>query len=306
MPEQKSTILLVDDEPLNITILEENLESAGYTTVSVSNGMDAWQELEKSHAEYDAVLLDRMMPKMDGMELLERMKSHEVINTLPVIMQTAKVAADEVLEGLKAGVHYYLTKPYSRGQLLAVVKTVVSNYQHQRKLEESIDRHVGTFKLMTHGVFTVCNLEDAYNLSALLASSTPNAEKVVMGLSELLTNALEHGNLGIGYEEKTQLNLEGVWQEELERRLQLPENQEKKVKLTYECRKNEINFIIKDQGDGFDWKKYMELTQDRIFDSHGRGIVLANMVCFDHVEYLGNGNQVVAKVILSDVSDATN
>ena len=302
MSAQISTILIVDDEPLNIKILEENLKSVGYATVSASNGIDAWQELEKNHAKFDVVLLDRMMPKMDGMELLAQMKSHEAISKLPVVMQTAKVASHEVLEGLKAGVQYYLTKPYSRDQLLAVVKTVISSYQYQRKLEESIDKQVGTLKLMTHGIFNVRILDDAYNLSALLASSSPNTEKVGMGLTELLVNALEHGNLGIGYDEKSRLNVQGNWQEEVERRLQLPENIKKKVVLTYERRKEEISFIIKDQGQGFEWQKYLELTPDRIFDSHGRGIVLANVLCFDHVEYLGSGNQVVAKIKFSNDS----
>ncbi len=305
MSDQNSLILLVDDEPLNLKILEENLNDEGYKTVSVTNGLKAWHLLEDSHHKFDAVLLDRMMPEMDGMSVLKRMKSHEEMHNLPVIMQTAKAAKHEVLEGLNAGVHYYLTKPYGRDQLLAIVNSVVSNYRYQRKLVEETLKKTGSLALMEQGRFSVKSLQEAYDLTAMLASATENTDKVGLGLSELLVNAVEHGNLGIGYNEKSEFNLKGIWEEEIERRLNLAENINKRVTIEYERSVHEIKITIKDQGQGFDWQKYMEISADRAFDSHGRGIAIANMLSFDSIEYQGNGNQVIVTVLLDSETETT-
>jgi len=300
MSDINPTILLVDDEPFNLKILEEHLEDAGYDTVSVTNGLEAWRILEESHQKFDAVLLDRMMPEMDGMSVLKRMKSHQEMFNLPVVMQTAKAAKNEVIEGLEAGVHYYLTKPYGRDQLLAVVKRVVSDYRYRRELENETRKSRGSLALMEQGRFLVRTLDEAHNLAAMLAATTEKTEKVGLGLSELLVNALEHGNLGIGYEEKSELNLKGIWEEEIERRISLPQNQNKRVTIDYHRSDYELVIAIEDQGEGFDWNKYMEISPERAFDSHGRGIALANMLSFDSLEYLGKGNRVVVKLNLSE------
>jgi len=299
MTEQIPLILLVDDEPFNLKILEEILKISGYKTVSATNGLEAWQLLEDSYQKFDAVLLDWMMPKMDGMSVLKRMKAHEDMHKLPVILQTAKAEKHEVKEGLKAGAHYYLVKPYGKEQLLAIVKTVVNEYQYQRKLVEETLKKSGSLALMECGRFSVRTLDEIYDLAAMLASTTEKPDKVGLGLTELLVNAFEHGNLGIGYVQKSELNLKGNWEDEIERRMNLPENVDKRVVITYERTKHEIKFFIEDQGEGFEWGQYLELNPNRAFDSHGRGIAMANMLSFDNIEYLGKGNQVIASLLLN-------
>jgi hypothetical protein len=112
-----------------------------------------------------------------------------------------------------------------------------------------------------------------------------------------MTNAVEHGNLGISYDEKTQLNNEGRWQEEVERRLCLPENLGKYALLKLEQGPTELRITIRDQGPGFDWENYLQISPERVFDNHGRGIAMAGAVSFDRIEYRGNGNEVVGFVM---------
>jgi len=299
MSEQSPLILLVDDEPFNLQILEEILKHSGYKTVSAANGLDAWQLLESSYQKFDAVLLDWMMPKMDGMAVLKRMKAHDEMHKLPVILQTAKAKKHEVVEGLKAGAHHYLIKPYGREQLLAIVKTVVNDYKCQRKLIEETLKKTGSLLLMEQGRFSVRTLEEIYDLAAMLAGTTQKPDKVGLGLTELLVNAFEHGNLGIGYAQKSELNLKNNWENEIVRRMNFPENIDKRVVITYERNEWEIKFFIEDQGEGFEWEQYLELNPTRAFDSHGRGIAMANMLSFDNIEYLGKGNQVIASLLLN-------
>ena len=96
-------LLLVDDEPLNLELLGELLQDAGYDTEAVDNGEAAWQLLQQNGEQYAAVLLDQMMPGISGFELLRRMKANPHLAFLPVIMQTAVGAAASVQEGLSSG-----------------------------------------------------------------------------------------------------------------------------------------------------------------------------------------------------------
>ena len=152
---------------------------------------------------------------------------------------------------------------------------------------------------MNQGSFTFRSLQEGRDLVMLISRAFPAASKIVMGLSELVINAVEHGNLSIGYDDKSRLNKQGIWEQEVARRLGLPENADKVVKLTFERNEQEVKFQIEDQGQGFNWEKYLEISPERAFDTHGRGIAMAKLISFDHLEYRGNGSQVVATVLLN-------
>jgi len=126
-----------------------------------------------------------------------------------------------------------------------------------------------------------------------------NPERTVSGYSELLINAVEHGNLGITYAEKSKLLAEGKWADEVEHRLHSAANADKRVEVVLDKVADSLKVTISDQGQGFDWKKYMQFDPDRAFDLHGRGIAMTKVLSFDQLEYLGKGNSVVATVQLS-------
>ena len=293
---EQGRVLVVDDERFNVEILREYLEQADYEVLSAEDGERGWQVVEREYSALDAVLLDRMMPGIDGLELLKRMKGSDEMRCIPVIMQTAMAAKHEVLEGLDAGAHYYLTKPFDRATLLAVVATAVADYRRYVELRMEAAGTVDTLGLMDHGHFVFRTLEEGRRLAALLAKACDDPERVVLGLSELLTNSVEHGNLGIGYDQKSRLNAEGTWRQEVERLLQLPEHAHKQVEVEFDRCDGELRFLIRDQGEGFDWDDYLEISPERAFDNHGRGIALAAGVSFSRLEYRGCGNEVFAVV----------
>lgn len=142
------------------------------------------------------------------------------------------------------------------------------------------------------------SLADVEALTRLLSALCPEPEKVALGLSELLVNAVEHGNLGIGYQEKSRLHLEDRWHAEVARRLALPEYRERWATVRVERRQTEIVFTISDAGDGFPSQDYLETDPVRAFDPNGRGIALARQIGFSRIEYLGCGNVVIAAVAL--------
>ncbi len=294
------TLLLVDDDITNLYVLEKYLEDEdypgyqAYELVKASNGNEALALLESEPERFDAVLLDIMMPEIDGLEVLRRMKSNEALSSLPVILQTAKAREEEIEAGLKAGAFYYLTKPIKQKQLLPVIKTAVDNNARYKMLKSEIKKLAKTVAITKKWSLEIQSLEEVENATTLLANMYPDPEKMVIGLSELLLNAIEHGNLGISYDEKTELIDECSWEAEVEHRLSLPENCDKRALIEIENVGSEIRLLIKDQGTGFDWHAYLEIDTERVMDNHGRGIAMARQMSFDSIEYHGTGSEVVA------------
>jgi DNA-binding response OmpR family regulator len=287
-------VLVVEDDPSAREALSFNLKRAGYHPVPAEDGEEGWTALERGPDRFDAVLLDRMMPRMDGMEVLRRVKEDERLRSLPVIMQTARAAREDIQEGLEAGAYYYLTKPFDRKTLLAIVRTAVSDSLEYRALRERARKTMGSFRLMVHGAYAFRTLEEAKLLATVLAQCSSRPEEIVMGLSELLVNAVEHGNLGITYDDKTRLLESEEWAGEVERRLDLPEYRDRKAVLEVDRRQGAVEYRIEDQGEGFDWRSYLEVSPERAFHTHGRGIALSRKLSFDSVEFVGRGNEVRA------------
>lgn len=290
------TILIVDDEPINLEIVCAHLEEDGYNLITATNGEEAWAEIEPDPARFDAIILDRMMPEMDGMQVLANIKKNEMLARVPVIMQTAKAANQEVVEGLEAGAYYYLTKPYDGVILKTIVRSAVNERLHEKSLRDSLREGRRIFELMTSGCFRIHDLRECNLVASQVAHLCPDPQRAVTGISELLINALEHGNLGIGYDEKSGLMRSGSWQIEIERRLESPENRGRYVELEFKVGANQVQIRIRDQGPGFDWTPYLDLDPGRAFDPHGRGIAMARLSSFDDLEYLDPGNEVVATV----------
>ena len=110
------TIMVVDDNPDIITIVKTILEGKGFTVLSASSGLELLNMLKNQKP--DLIILDIMMPEMDGLEVLSRLKAVADTATLPVILLTAKVQYEDVLGGYKLGADYYITKPFTSTQLV--------------------------------------------------------------------------------------------------------------------------------------------------------------------------------------------
>lgn len=300
MSNHQATLLIVDDTPVNLLLISKFLEGCDYQLELANSGEEAWELLQAAPGKFDAVLLDRIMPGIDGMEVLRRIKQDAGLKLLPVILQTAASFPEQLAEGLRAGAYYYLTKPFDREVLRAVVATAIRDGAERIVEAQDVDSMRLSLSQLKEASFAFRTSAEAHRIAALLSSLCPAREAAHMGLMELMMNAIEHGNLGISYAEKTLLIAEDRLRAEIERRLALPEFADKIAAVKLTRLERSLLFTITDEGDGFDWKPYLEMSMERMMDNHGRGIAMSRSISFASLEYRGKGNCVDATILIPE------
>jgi two-component system cell cycle response regulator len=304
VPVQNPLILLVDDDRIMRTVISQSLKQYGSPVMEAQSGQEALTTLVQHGARIDAVVLDREMPGMNGLEVVTRMKAERQLSGIPIIMLTGTGEQDKIQEGIDAGVFYYLIKPAEETLLRSVIDSALRERIQKRALIAELNRHGHALKAMQSCQISIRTLAQAEDTSCFLASCFPDPERVVAGLLELIINAIEHGNLGVSYAEKTQLLTENRWHEELNRRVQLPEHAHKLVEVRYQYSEEGYVVQITDMGKGFDWRKFWQIDLARATASHGRGIARARMMAFDRLSYNDIGNQVTVMVSREPVNVA--
>ncbi|MBF7102753.1 response regulator transcription factor [Pediococcus pentosaceus] len=126
------TILVVDDEPAIVTLITYNLEQANYQVVSVDNGLDAVEIVQKGLVDF--VIMDLMLPQLDGIEATKRIRKFD--EQIPIIMLTAKTSQVDKILGLELGADDYITKPFSPQELLSRIKVILRRTDRAINLAE--------------------------------------------------------------------------------------------------------------------------------------------------------------------------
>ena len=300
-------ILIVDDDEVNLDVLVECLKDESYELVQAHDGAQALELFLNDPNGFDVMVLDRMMPGMDGLEVMAALKADERLKWMPVVMQTAAASPNEMCEGMEAGVFFYLTKPFDQQTLLRIVRAAVEEGRKWQEFSRHLRAQLQTIGSLQYGRFQIRTVEECADLALLIAQACPKSEKVVFGLNEIILNAIEHGNLQITFDEKTILQEANRWEDEMAYRQSLPENTHKFVEVVFERSFEQIKIRVTDQGTGFDWREYQEIKPERMLGSHGRGIPMAKALSFDNLEYIGSGNQVLCVVnLVPSVSDMSS
>ena len=113
-------VLVADDDPDMLTILRVNLEAEGYAVEEAHDGAAAWDKARDLRP--DMVVLDVMMPRIDGIEVLTRMRNDPGTCDIPIVLLTAKSTDEDIWDGWRAGADYYLTKPFQLDELLRFIE----------------------------------------------------------------------------------------------------------------------------------------------------------------------------------------
>ena len=287
-------ILVVDDDDVTRDIVEGWLTAQGYNVTTASDGNQALARLDADPGAFDLMILDRNMPNLDGLGVLHQLQASGLCSDLPVVMLTTDARPESVAEGVQAGAYYYVTKPCDENVLLNAVAAAHRKFRQFREARIwGIEVAAGLAHL-TQGKFEFHTPHEGVMIANLIANLAENPSVILLGLLELITNAIENGNLGIDSQDKKNFPHPSDWSDEVYRRLHLQPNLTKKVTLSFEKTAETMKVAIQDEGNGFHWPPFLNADDSQGFDPHGRGIAIAKAFCFQELSYDQNGTRALA------------
>ncbi len=278
-------ILIIDDEKRVCTVLGEFMSREGFEHDCATSGDEAIRLLETKN--YDFVITDLVMPGDDGLELLQRIRSMN--SEIPVAIMTGFGTLDRAIEALRRGAVDFIKKPFDFDRISQLLSKVFERRKHEAGYAESL-------ALFTNGTFALPNdaiiLESAARLATKRLEGTRFHDGVYLALIECLTNAMEHGNLKIGQKEKIDAMSDGTLEELKRSRLADPVLGNRKIFLTIEATDDSLRFIVRDEGEGFDYYNLPDPTNaENLFNASGRGVLLVQ--CYmDEVSWNHAGNEI--------------
>ena len=284
-------ILIIDDEHPVRDVLKIALTEKGYTVIEASDGKQGIQVFEDSLPEI--VLTDVQMPELSGIEVTKKIK--EIKADADVIIMTGYGTEELIIEALRAGASNYIKKPVSFNELFNIINNLILKRENRKRFIVNKDIVVSEKKTMLvdndiSKVWGIVN-QVLFNIPSYIKESMVEGMKV--GLYEILVNAIEHGNLGITYDEKEEALNNNTYSALIKKRLREAEENSRKVNIQSMIENEKLTIEVNDQGSGFDFKK-RSITSDpeMILAIHGRGILLTSLY-FDKLEYKEPGNRVI-------------
>jgi DNA-binding response OmpR family regulator len=310
-------ILIVDDQPAALQVLERTLGRDEYHLVSASSSDDAVRVAAKERP--DLVILDVNVPGTGGLEICRALKANSDTEEIPVILLGAVADTGVRVEGLGVGAVDFIQKPFEPSELRARVvahlrlKERLDALRTQfvelsRRVEEEgrrsgsvvdpgvvdqgcVESETKTIRFRT-GVARVQGVVNQLLVGIAGRLSPKLRNDLALGIHEMVLNAIEHGNLGITSEAKSAALESQTFGELIENRMAVPELAARTITVAYEFDGEKVAYRITDEGDGFDWSRFLARDEpEDLLASNGRGILISRFI-FDAIRYNEAGNEV--------------
>jgi len=285
-------VLVVEDDYSSRELLRICIEKEGYQCQTANDGLDGFNLFKKYCP--DLIISDVRMPNMDGIELLESIR--KISKDVIIVFITGHGNEELALQALQLGANNYIKKPID----ITEIKTLTNRYYDVIRSKAIQSNIVDLIKHREMEIEITSDMNLVQSLANYLSKKTGNffdskeRMRIELGINELLINAIEHGNWDISYEEKNEALLKNRIADLYKTRQEHPDNVDKKVVVKYKQSEKFCEWIITDDGNGFDWKIVPDPTKTDLTRINGRGILLSRLQ-FDEMEYLGNGNSVRIK-----------
>jgi DNA-binding response OmpR family regulator len=292
------TVLVIDDEEVICQVLSEYLAQEGFPVLTAGSGQEGVELYERHKPAI--VVTDVCMPGMDGLAVLRAIRRQDV--EAKVVIMTG--FGDEMIgvEALRAGASNYIRKPLSLEELLFIIRA------HERMHRAQQRRRLPTKALVEERkVVSLPNdLNAVYAAACYLTQdlgmflSHQEVEAISLSMTECMINAIEHGNLGVGYQQKSEALRAGAYQNLLEERMADPELDARRVRLEFEMTPQGMTVTVSDEGEGFDWRNRPNPNDpENLLKEHGRGLSIIHLF-MDEVSFNDSGSEIRMRKAFSD------
>ncbi|MCQ2973992.1 MAG: response regulator [Bacteroidales bacterium] len=284
-------VLIIEDDFISRKYLRDLIKYSGYECVTAKNaseGLDLYYSFKPN-----AIICNIIMPGISGLEYLQKIRS---LDRHTIIIMITNFSSERLaINALRLGANDYIQKPIQDNDILPTLKRIGSkinldddnNFRYgaidSGRIVMKFNTEIGAPRMIVDRLMS----EVAENYFEEEARTS-----IELGLSELVTNAIEHGNLNITYKEKTEVLKNDKLTELYQNRLNDQKLASRQVTVEYSFSENQCEWIITDEGDGFDPNKVPNpIADENLENLSGRGIFISKFF-FDSVEYLGKGNKV--------------
>jgi signal transduction histidine kinase len=190
---QPPMILIVDDNSQNLSVLGNMLREHGYHFVLAETGHEALEFVEKKIP--DLILLDIMMPEMNGLEVCKRLKQEPAFSDIPVIFLTAKRETEDIIKGFKLGAVDYVTKPFNKEELMVRVSTRLELKEVREKLRQALATKDKFFSIIAHDLMTPFNALLGFSSLLLTEAETLSANERQEFIQDIQQASIQGHNL---------------------------------------------------------------------------------------------------------------
>ncbi len=268
------------------------LSREGFEAFSANDGEEAIR-LFRDRSPL-VVISDVKMPRMDGLTMLTEIR--KIDRSAAVILMTGQGNEEILLSALRGGATNFFKKPFNTLELIDEIRRIVGfriEAARSGLFSPFLTTETKTFMLPA-GVSTYYPIVNQITLQLPCLVPPEEILNLKIGIEEMITNAIEHGNLGISFEEKSEAVREGRLDQLIAERTAESERAGRKVFVSSHLNADLFEVTVRDEGRGFDWKTLPEVAAENLLAFNGRGILLTK-IYFDEVMYNETGNQVTLR-----------
>ena len=275
-------VLAVADDEINLFIMTKILRDVGYNPIEAVGGTNAWLYIADNPKDVDIVMIDKMKFPKCTLDLVDKIRSQPESRFTPIILQNEGIFE----EAFNTPAILRLNPSFQENAMRSIVDRAKYDVVKHQLLMKHLKKPTALIPTITYKT-----IDDAYPLAASLAQGAKDAIGVAEGLSEILINAVEHGNLGLGKAKKNFIT-KGTYDTEIKIRLEDPVLGARHATVQVEESANERVVTIGDEGKGFvSHVSSYKNAVDTINNICECGIAKARRL-LGNVEFLGKGNTV--------------